>query len=579
MKFSITNDQVQKNIAALQAFMKEQNIESFYVSSFDPFLNEYVPMEDCHRFYVTGFTGSVAEALVPVEGKVKLYVDGRYHEQADNQCDLNLIEVVKVPANKGLLASLKEDLKTLNPANIAIEGNRTSLSFFEYLDKELTVKTFLNNELHQVIDFAKMPALKPVKHLPKELRGSDTSDKLKRIFNTTTNQAYFVTAIDSLAWITNCRGYHLPNLSSFLGRALVTASKVFVFVDEEVSVECSDSSIEFFNIKNSEIKNKLNEIVANLTLDNIFIDKQMLNTQDFLMLKDVFGEDKLTSKPGGLIEFHAIKEQAEIEVMKESFKRADKAIYNTILWVKEQVKAGNKISEFDLYEQTTKEYQKQGAVEQSFGTIAGVGPNGSIIHYGDPKKDVIINEDDMVLLDSGGYFEAGFATDTTRTFMASTKEGSAKHKKIYTLVLKGTLALQNAVFKSGTRGNGLDAICRQPLYQAGFDFAHGTGHGVGIHVHEGGAGIGPTRTYEMKAGQVVSIEPGIYIPGFGGVRLENIALVVDHPQYEGFLKFESLVKIGFEPTLIDESMLTEQEKVWLEEYEAECVKAGTSFLV
>ena len=146
-------------------------------------------------------------------------------------------------------------------------------------------------------------------------------------------------------------------------------------------------------------------------------------------------------------------------------------------------------------------------------------------------------------------------------------------------MLKGTLNLQNAVFKSGTRGSGLDAICRQPLYQAGYDYAHGTGHGVGVHVHESGAGIGPTRNYLMHPGQVVSIEPGIYIPGFGGVRIENIGIVTEHPTFEGFLTFESLVYIGYDPLLIDESLLTAQEKIWLEQYEAECVKRGTSFLL
>ena len=129
----------------------------------------------------------------------------------------------------------------------------------------------------------------------------------------------------------------------------------------------------------------------------------------------------------------------------------------------------------------------------------------------------------------------------------------------------------------GTLGGGLDAICRQPLYQAGYDYAHGTGHGVGVHVHEDGVRIGPGNSAPMKAGQVVSIEPGIYIPGFGGVRIENIGIVEKDPELKGFLRFESLVYIGYEPLLIDKSMLNDQELHWLEEYEGECSKRGTSF--
>ena len=162
--------------------------------------------------------------------------------------------------------------------------------------------------------------------------------------------------------------------------------------------------------------------------------------------------------------------------------------------------------------------------------------------------------------------------------MASTDEGSAKHKEIYTLVLKGVLNLQNAVFKEGSTGAALDMLARQPLYQAGYDFAHGTGHGVGVHVHEGGVRISPASNIPMKEGQVVSIEPGIYIPGFGGVRIENIATVIKHPTHEGFLSFECLVYIGFEPLLINFELLNSQEKIWLQDYEAICKTRDTSFL-
>lgn len=577
-KFKIESAQVNENIKNLQKFMKENGIDLFYISSFDPFLNEYVPMIDCHRFYVTNFSGSVAETLVPVEGKVKIYVDGRYHEQADLECDSSTVEVVKVPANTGVLATLKEDLDKLNYKNIGIESDRTSLSFYKYLEAKTVVKLFSKKELYSVIEFEKLPALSQINHLAsKELRGSDTKDKLSRILSSE-NEAYFITAIDGLAWLTNSRGYHLPHLSSFLGRGFAVHNKVYVFIDKGVEYKCDDSSIEFINCDTHEISQYMGKILESYSIDKIFIDSAMLNTASYLMLKELVGDDSLVEKSGGLIEFHSIKEDAELDIIRDSFRRADLAIYNTIKWVKESVKNKESISELDLSNKTLESYKEQGALELSFGTIAGADANGSIIHYGDPKADVMIKKESMVLLDSGGYFESGFATDTTRTFMGADQEGSEKQKKIYTLVLKGTLALQNAVFKSGTKGSGLDAICRQPLYQEGYDYAHGTGHGVGIHVHEGGVGISPARSYIMKPRQVVSIEPGIYIPGFGGVRLENIAIVIDHPTYKDFLAFEPLVYIGFDPKLINYPMLTRQEVDWLDKYETECVKRGTSFL-
>ena len=182
----------------------------------------------------------------------------------------------------------------------------------------------------------------------------------------------------------------------------------------------------------------------------------------------------------------------------------------------------------------------------------------------------------MILLDSGGYFDGGFATDTTRTFFGVAPKADPKKVEIYTLVLKGLLACQSAVFPEGTKGMVLDGLARNAMRKRGYDYAHGTGHGVGINVHEPGVRLSSISTVPMKAGQVVSIEPGIYLPGFGGVRLENIALVERHPDFPHLLRLRSFVYVGFDPALIDMNLLNEEEKKILEEYEAECLRRGTS---
>lgn len=574
-EFTLSNDQIVSNIHKIQNYLQQNNLDGIYISSYDECLNEYVPLSDCHRYFYTGFTGSTAESFVPKSGKVKLYVDGRYHEQADLECDLNIIDVVKVDHGQRLSDSLKEDLKSLS--RIACEGDRTSVSYYNYFNENFNLTVLSSVTFQDIYSVAPKIKLKPIKQLDTELCGASVAEKLETIIQDE-HEAYFITATDSLAWVSNCRGYHLPNLSSFLGKGVAVKDKVFVFIAEGVEVECDDDQVEFVVSSPEVLSNSLARIVSHYKIKKLFIDQQMVNAADYIILNKVVGANSLEHKANGLAAFHSLKNPGEITAIKSAFKRGDKAIFNTICWVKEKLAKGEKVSELDINKKTTEMYQAQGAVEQSFGTISGVDANGSIIHYGDPKADVFATEDSMVLLDSGGYFEAGFATDTTRTFMAAAKDGSEKHKKMYTMVLKATLNLQNAVFKEGTGGAALDAICRQPLYQAGLDFAHGTGHGVGIHVHEGAAGIS-VRNYPMKVGQVVSIEPGLYEPGFGGVRIENIALVVEHPKYNGFLTFEPLVYIGFEPKLINESMLNDQEKIWLEEYEAECVKRGTSFLL
>lgn len=576
-KFTLAPEKIKENIEALQSHMKKEGMDYFYVSSFDAYLNEYVPMSDCHRFYFTNFTGSVGEVLVPQTGKVRLYVDGRYHEQADLECDLSLVEVVKVGQNRGLLQSLKSDLLEKKVKNIGLEMDRTSYVFSKFLqDEGIEIKGLYHGALSDVVSFEKAPKLPGIKSIESKYIGRTTKDKLKLILNSD-KEAHFVTAIDSLAWLANSRGYHIPFSSAFLGIGFLTRSKAYIFVDEEVSSEGGDSSLEILNIEGEKRIEKLRQLQGEHQVETLYFDPIMLNAQLAESLNEIFGEKVLKEKTGGIIEWQSIKEDVELDAIRESFSKSDTAIYNTIKWVKEKVAAGENPSELDLFKQTTVKYNEQGAVTQSFSTISGVDANGSIIHYGDPKEDVKITDKGMVLLDSGGYFAPGFATDTTRTFMGGNLEGSEKQKEIYTLTLKGTLNLQNAVFKSGTRGSGLDALARQPLFQAGYDYAHGTGHGVGIHVHEGGTGISPVRNYELKPGQVVSIEPGIYIPGFGGVRIENIAIVTEHPEYDGFLKFEPLVYIGYEPLLINEDLLSPQELKWLEDYEEECKRRGRSF--
>lgn len=560
--------------------MASRNLDGMYISSFDPFISEYVPLQDNHRYYFTGFTGSMAEVLVPANGRVRLYVDGRYHEQADLEVDAKDVEVMKVGGDGATTEELVRDVKKLGIKRLGYEADRTTLRYLKRLaEAAQETVSFSPDELAKTIEFAPIGALKPVTFVPREQRGRDTLEKTRAILKSE-KEAIYVTALDSVAWITNCRGFHLPFLASFYAKALVTKEKVYVFVTPETTVDPKakkESGLEWIHLNFSDLPKELERLQNTLHLEKVTYDPGMSNSADFSMLVRTFGAEKLTEKAGGLYDHQSIKEPVELMQIEASFRKADQAIFKTMKWVKESVKAGKRITELDLYNETTKKYQAEGAVEQSFNTIAGVGPNGSIIHYGNPSDEVVISDTDMILLDSGGYFEGGWATDTTRTFFAdASKKPHPKMKEIYTLVLKGTLGLQNAVFPAGTYGSVLDAYARGPMRKKGYDYNHGTGHGVGIHVHEPGVRISSISNVPMKEGQIVSIEPGIYIPGFGGVRLENIAYVEKHPEYPNMLRFKCLVYIGFEPALIDMDLLNSEEKAQLEAYEAECLKRGTS---
>jgi Xaa-Pro aminopeptidase len=575
---NLSNQTIRSNIEKVRKIMLNRGLDAMYISSFDPFLNEYVPLADNHRFYLTGFTGSVAEVLVPEKGKVRLYVDGRYHEQADLEVDHDLIEVVK--STESITGDLVKDVASLEVKKLGYEQDRISLGFLKKLIQVAQdTAALVPGELAKEIEFEKLPPLKEIVFIPREMRGRDTLEKTRSIFKTD-KEAMYLTALDSIAWITNCRGYHLPFQSAFYARALVTREQVYIFVNPETPISekaKKESGLVFINLPSQNIPKELEKLQNTLHLEKLWFDPGMINAADFSMLVKIFGTERLMEKNGGFYEWQSLKEPVEVQQIEASFRKGDKAIFNTVKWLKDSIKAGKRITELDLYHETSKKYQDQGAKDLSFNTIAGVGPNGSIIHYGNPSDQVVIKDTDMILLDSGAYFDGGFATDTTRTFFGdSSKKPDPKMIEIYTLVLKGLLNCQNAVFPEGTKGIVLDGLARSPMRKMGYDYAHGTGHGVGINVHEPGVRLSSISTVPMKAGQVVSVEPGIYIPGFGGVRLENICLVEKHPTFPNMLRMRPLVFVGFDQSLIDMKLLNEEERQQLEDYEAICLSRGTS---
>jgi Xaa-Pro aminopeptidase len=573
----LSKNQIKENLESLKAYLVANNIDAAYISSFDPYLSEYVPMENCLRHYITGFTGSVANVLVHQEGKADLYVDGRYWEQADSEVDLDQINVRKVSA---VMGDVLKDIKEKRLQSVAYVDSRTPYKFLCKIKEISNPIKIYEGQVQRIFPVLEQAKLGEISYVDAKYAGKLPSEKIDMILDDA-SQAYYVTALDSIAWLTNCRGYHLPNLSSFISRAFLTKNKIYVFINEGVAVSPDAKNIdrvEFIETKGDELINQFQRVAKENNIEKVFIDTGLLNCADYDVLKEVF-DKKLTKREGGLVPYQSIKDETELNSMIESFNKSNKAIFNTIKWTKEAVTNGEKVSEMDLYNQTSTQYDKLGNIEQSFGTISGVGANGSIIHYSDPKSDVFIGKDDMCLLDSGGYFEAGFATDTTRTFLGSDSgTASEQHKKMYTLVLKGLIAIESAVFPKGVEGKILDAFARGPLRKYGWDYLHGTGHGVGVHVHEGGVRISSISSIPMKENQVVSVEPGVYFPGIGGVRLENIVIVEKHPEYEGFLRFQNMVYIGYDYGLIDMSLLNSEEIIYLDAYEEECKKRGTSFL-
>lgn len=551
---------------SFKSYLKEQNSEALYLSSFDHFLSEYVPANDSLRVFLTDFTGSVAQALVTKEGMINLYVDGRYHEQADLECDPTRINIVKVPYGKSLVEALDEDMKALK--NVAFLPKRTpqelreKWSHLEWI--EVDEKDFC-----QQVGFTKPTFSGKVWEVPYEKSPEHLLSKWQRCLEK--GEAAFVSGLDAVAWASGLRSNGLPYQGTFRSLALMEREKVSLFVEESWFDLIKPFERDWRKVyKREELQDYLEKLEG---IETLWWDKTFCTCAQFDEVKSVRG-NLMKAHSGYHDEWMAFKSEKEKEAFRESFDKSSQAIYDGLCWLVEKARSGEKVSEVAFRDEFEKFYQKQGAHGQSFRTIAGFGAHGSIIHFGKPETTTFVKEGDLVLCDSGAIYDEGFATDCTRTILPL-GEASPAQKKQYTLVLKGLIKLLMAQFQEGKLGRELDVLARESLQKEGMDYAHGTGHGVGVNVHEGGYSINPKSTVPMKENRVGSLEPGFYEPGVGGIRLENIAIVQKNA--EDNLYFEDLVSVGFWLPLVDESLLESEEKQFLEAYEKKCAEKGRSF--
>jgi len=568
--FFLEKEVIEQHILEMSQFLKKNSIDAAYISSYDIFMNEYVPMQESLRYYFSGFSGSVAEVLLLANGTCHLFVDGRYHEQADIEVEAEGVVVEKCPYGQSLIDATFEKIEGLGLSSLWLDGDRTPLGHLERFKESLqTVEVGTTDTIRNLISFSsftKEATLSKIKKL------KSSKDKVRSILKE--GEALWLNSLDSISWLTNLRGYGLPFQSSFMARCFATREGIELAIPNHYLVDFEDS---FINFHKCNIDSFSKEISSSQNITKLYYDPALINVTDFKNLCSLFGSEVLAPLSGGITHLHALKTEQELEYIDAAFESGDRAILNSLNWLKNSFHKGESVSELDFFHKTSEFYELEGSKGQSFGTIAGFGSNSSIIHYSSPSAKKLATDGEIALMDSGGYFEGGFATDTTRTIFLGKGEASDEQKKIYTLVLKGLLNAQNAVFPEGTWGSQIDALARTPILRGGYNYAHGTGHGVGINVHEGGLRFSPTSSIALKEGHLGSIEPGIYIPGFGGVRLENIALVVKHPEFENMLTFKPVVWIGFDHALIEKSMMTEEEMTWLNEYEAECEKRGTLF--
>lgn len=541
-------------IDKLREFLKDNNLDCLLVNTTDEFLVEYNELCNCARYCVTGFSGSTGDVLVTKE-RVYQFADGRYHEQADAEVDHETTDVVKLQLGQTFLSELAA--KIAPESVVGVVSDKISLNFYKALKYALNKK----HSKIKPLDFDPVglfKELKPsdngqtVKQIDLSIAGVSADEKFKKLAKKLkNNEAYLDTHLENIAYFTNCRQYKTPFSSTFKAKMLVRKQKAQIYTNEKFDTTIG-KHFEILPLK--DFSNGLKNA------NRVIFNPSTINYRDFTLIKS-----KAQESPKDFIkEAKAIKNSAEIEHFKKNFERTDNVVNKAFMLTQTR----KDLTELDLSDSVEKEYLAQGANQLSFKTILAAGANSSIIHYSHPSNKVKIKDGDFVLLDCGGHFEGGYSTDITRTFIKG--KATALQKKVYTTVMKMFLNAYHHRVTPRTTGFTLDKIARKIHAQSGlkdFNFNHGLGHGVGINVHENPPTIscGPSGKRILKENMVFTIEPGLYKAGFGGVRLENTVYLT---KVNGKLKIQSFSHVPFQEEAIDYSILNEQEKKWLKDWQA-----------
>lgn len=570
---------VPERIEALREQMQIHGLDAWLVYTADPHLSEYLPEHWSQREYLSGFSGSAAYMAV-TQDKASLWTDSRYWVQAEAQLKDSGIALMKMGAQgtPGLEDWVKEQLS----AGQAVGVNGLALSVAQALKLEESLGQ-AELELvveHELLDafWEERPALPqaPIYEHDAKYAGLSRQQKITQVreaMRELDSDVHLISALDDIAWILNLRGSDVEYNPVFLSHLILTEGQALLYVD---SVKLSETLLQELATDGVELR-PYDAVTADLR--RLLADEQTTLLVDaartaWTICEPYTMQAMLALNPSQRLK--ASKNNKEIAHVRNAMEKDGAALCEFFSAFEKRLEAGDKLSELDVDEMITAARARQeGFVSPSFATIAGFNANGALPHYRAlPEAYAELSGDGLLLIDSGGQYLDG-TTDITRVVPIG--EISAAHKKDYTLVLKAMINLSMAVFPVDEPAPNLDAIARLPLWQAGLDFGHGTGHGVGyfLNVHEGPQsishyGYGRPNT-EMKEGMITSNEPGLYRTGQWGIRIEN--LVLNQPAFKSefgdFLRFETLTLCPIDSRCIELELLRDDEREWLNNYHQE----------
>ena len=569
-------------LKALREQLKADQLDGFVVPLTDEHMSEYVGSYAQRLAWLTGFEGSAGSAVV-LPQEAAIFVDGRYTLQVRGQVDGKDWSYQSVPET-----SVADWLKDHAPQGARI-GYDPWLHSRDWVRKATEALAARGAELVAVeqnpIDkvWSDRPEASKA-HLavqPEKYTGRSSADKRQEIADWLTAQgadAAVLSALDSIAWAFNVRGQDVSRTPVALAFALVRSDGTAdLFVNpEKISPEVQQ---HLGNGVRLHDRNAFEAALRELKGQTVAVDPERAVAAIFEAL-DKAGAKVIPVRDPTILP-KAIKNAVEIAGQKSAQYRDGAAIARFLRWVETEAPKGNvdELKASDRLEALRREDPE--LRDLSFDSISGAGPNGAIVHYRSSEKtNRKLEMDSIYLIDSGGQYLDG-TTDITRTVVVG--EPTDEMRDRFTRVLKGHIAVATAVFPKGTRGTQLDSFARRPLWEAGLDYAHGTGHGVGsfLAVHEGPQRIAPVTSSQsggdepLQAGMIISNEPGYYKTGEYGIRIENLVLVVDKP-IEGAEKetlgFETLTFAPIERRLVDVSMLSDAELGWLNNYHADVLE-------
>ncbi len=496
--------------------LKKLGVDYLLVNCTNEYLVEYPALSENARYTLTGFSGSTGDALM-TENNIYLFVDGRYHTQADMEAKEG-VTVVKLQLGQ---KQDEEIRKLIQPDKIlgivSKKVSQSRLEGFEGFKIKLLDKDPINNftEPHD--------SSKYVRAMPKR-------DFIPQ-------KPMFISNLEEVSYLTGLRDFSKDCSSKIWAKLFIDKDKRILFTNVE---ECDKFLKEYDG--------------------ELVVDKSSINAYDYALIRNP------VAKSSDIKYMKAVKSSEEIEAYKDAFEKTDKAVKA----IRKYIEENDNLSEYDIAKKLREEFIKYGAKSLSFNSIVAIDKNSALAHYSKNSKDVILKEGSLVLIDCGAYYESGLATDITRVFVKGKPSGL--QREVYTTVLKAFLNAYNCHLtptlsckeREQVAGFDLDMTAHSILDNKieGFTFSHGLGHGIGINVHEAPPALNQSEIAhtEISDGMTFTIEPGLYNPEYFGIRLENSC-------YMKYGIINSFVKMGYEGKLIDMNLLSEQEKEWLKEFE------------